>query len=422
MTTTALPNGPTRAVANAPSGDEPFSRFTGWLLTLGIGGSLLLSLLLLVFRTEAVTEISVGSDSYSSSALGHQLFENLLRETGRPLTRSRFQTAARSRRNLLILAEPRDDTTELRELIASAKRVLVVLPKRRGERDPNAEHWVRTTRLRDPAEANRILQSLAPNASVLRLDEPVTSWQHDGELPELPTPTLADVQVLRGSGYRPLLRTRFGALLAEVETQDGTVHVLSDPDVLANHGIDDGDNAAFVLGLVDALREGHGIVLDETLHGFELPPSLWEQLGRFPLVLVLVHALLLLALLSWIAIGRFGPQVAARPALDQDKRFLLDNTASLLVRGKQTSAALQRYFRERVRHCARHLGVKSGDDAQLLAVVAAAASRRATDRFGALRKELAATGQGESTLPSKRVVELARRIHAECEEIVHGKH
>lgn len=411
----------TRAAIPRRADERLFSPVVGAVLTAGVLGSLVLSFLLMVFRSEAVDEVSVGSDSYSVSALGHHVLVELLRETGRPVSRSRFQTGLRARRALLLLAEPDiRDAEQFDELLASAERVLVVLPKRRGTRDPERDHWIGDDGLRDLDDATDVLKTISDHATVQRFELPPNVWQFLGDVPELPFPRIDDLQVLKGSGFRPLIRCQHGTLLGAFSTDHGTVHVLADPDVLANHGIDDGDNAAFALGALDALREDRGLVVDETLHGFELAPSLWEELGRFPLALVLAQAFLLLFVVGWIGLGRFGPTVPLPRALPNDKQFLLDNTASLLMRGDHALQAVRRYFRHTVRRTARRLGVQQGADEQLLAVLKARATQLRRDSFSGLCAELEQLGGETRNVHPQQAVELARRIHQECEEIVHG--
>jgi hypothetical protein len=398
-----------------------FSPKVGFTLAAIVFGSLVLSFLLLVFRSEQLDEVTVDSDSYSVSALGHNLLVELLRETGRPVSRSRFQSGPRASQSLLLLAEPElqgDDDFE--DLIAAAEHVLVVLPKRRGERDPEREHWIGNGELREVGEAAAVLRRLGTSGHVQRAPAPAERWSFYGDFPDLPSPRIDDLQVLLGSGFRPLIRSDQGTLLGAFQTEFGTVHVLADPDVIANHGIDDGDNAAFALGMLDALRDGRGIVVDETQHGFELAPSLWEELGRFPLALVLAHAFLLLFVVGWIGLRRFGPLTPPPPALPNDKQFLLDNTASLLLRGDHSLQAVRRYFRHRVRRTARRLGIEQGSDEQLTTALKARGAQLRRDSFAELCEAIEGLGNEQRSINPQQAVELARRIHQECEEIVHG--
>lgn len=407
----------------APTEPPPFSRLGAGLVTATIGGSLLLSFLLLVYRSDHLDTVSVAADSYSVSALGHHLFVELLRESGCPVSRSRFGTGRRAQHSLLLVAEPRgSDAGELRGMLADASSAVVVLPKRRGNRDPQVEHWIGDAALLGTGEVQAVLRTFASGATVERAPGPPSVWQFHGEVPELPFPVADDLQLLLGTGFRPLVRCRHGALAGRFDVGGTAVTVIADPDVLANHGIDDGRNAEFAIGLFDALRDGRPVVVDETLHGFELQPSLWEQLGRFPLVLVLVHCLLLLALIAWLARGRFGPTAPPPRELASDKQALLDNTAELLLRSDHTLHGLRRYFRDRVRAAAVDLRLPPGGDPELVAALAEAATKRQRGPgFPDLCRELEQLGREGRRVPPWRAVNLARRIHSTCEEIVHGR-
>lgn len=405
----------------APAADRPFSTGAAWALVLVVGGSLLAAFLLLVFRGEGSDRISVGADTYSRSALGHHTLFELLRETGRPVTRSRNDSGLRAHRGLLVVAEPYDlRDGELQRTMRAAESVLLVLPKRSGSPDRLVRHWVGDHGLLPLDGVQNVLGEISRQVSVRRANEVPSEWQFRGSMPELPLPQLERAQVLTGSGCRPLVANSAGALVAEIETAWHRTFVLADPDVLANHGIGDGDNARFVLGLLDALREGDGIVIDETLHGFEIQPSPWVQLGRFPLVLLLVHGLLLLALVAWLAHGRFGPLLAPSRAFAPDVQLLLDNTARLLLHGGHTGHSATQLFRDRLRRTARRLGLPPGTDAWLQERLQARATALGRLGFADLCTRMAGLALGDVELGEHAAVLLARQIHRELEGLEHG--
>jgi hypothetical protein len=222
------------------------------------------------------------------------------------------------------------------------------------------------------------------------------------------------------AGLRPLVACAAGTLLGLV-TGRNDVYVLSDPDVLANHGLDDGDNAAFALGLLDHLRDGRPIVLDETLHGFELVPSIWTQLGTFPLVLLPVQLALLLAVVLWAAAGRFGPLVPPPPAIAPGKAFLVEQIAELLQVGGGSWQVLHRYYRNQLRTAARRLGSVRDEKHALALVQACARARGRQETLAALHEEVQRAIAGRRSPDAQRCLELAAAIHRECEEIVHGR-
>lgn len=402
--------------------EQPFSRMATWILSSGAVVSLLTGFLLLVFRKDEGREISVGSDSYSVSALGHHLLEQLLRATGRPVSVSSSPIGTQGQHNLLVLAEPDgSDLARFRTILRNADPVLVVLPKRHGTRDERAEHWIDKAILCDVKEAQNLLDEISV-ATVVRPENAPGNWQFSGIMPELPLPQIGDLQLLEGSGFRPLIRCRQGTLLAEFRRGEQTIYVLSDPDPISNHGIGDGDNATFVLEMLDAMRNRRSIVFDETLHGFETSPSVWAELGRFPLVLVLVHLFLMIAMLGWFAASHFGPMLARPRPLANDKQFLIENTASLMMRSNHTNLAIRRYFRDRARFTAQRLGLKGNDDEALLAALVKRAEHQRSQDFAALRTTVDRLKGIDHQIHPQEATQLARRIRAAFEELVHGSH
>jgi hypothetical protein len=211
---------------------------------------------------------------------------------------------------------------------------------------------------------------------------------------------------------RPVVLCDQGVLLGAV----GDIHVLSDPDVIANHGLLRGENAAFVVDTLRHLAHSGAIVFDETLHGHEIQPSIWHVMGEFPNVLVPVHLLLTMALVLWVAHGRFGPVLPAPAALGAGKEFLIRNVAALLHRGGHHGPSLRRYGRMRVRDAVEALHAPRGlSDAQcrewLLARMRDAESR---DELEVLLARSASDTQ------AREVVATARRIRSLTREVLHA--
>ncbi|HEU4418363.1 MAG TPA: DUF4350 domain-containing protein, partial [Planctomycetota bacterium] len=381
--------------------------------------SLLASAWLLATPGDRSPHASVDADGYSRSAIGHFGLIRLLRDLGDNAVQMRLARSLGGC-SLLVLAEPGDakpaETKHVRGWIDDAPATLVVLPKRTGQRDPGQESWIGTLELVAPAEAERVLQAVATwtderNASALRADA-VSDWTVPAgwPVPDLPSP----VQLLADAPHvEPLIHAPEGALLANV----GGVYVLSDPDLIANHGLLRGDNAALAVAMLHRLRSGDGaIVFDETLHGHRLAPSVFHLARRFPYVLIAVHLLLLAVLIGWIATGRFGAVLPAAPAIGAGKEFLVDNVAALLRRGGDHGPSLRAYGRQRVRLLADALHAPAGlDDERCRRWLLA----RITDpaRRGELEALLHET---RKSMPPNRAVAMARRLRELTEEMSHA--
>ncbi len=330
--------------------------------------SLLASLYLLLTPGEVSVVDSVGADGYSRSAIGHRGLVDLLRELDEPVVQLRHSRPLQDC-GLLVVAEPHElEGDELRRLAAAVEQApatLLVLPKRSGWRDPESRHWIAGEAQLGVAEARQPLEALLGEASRSAPEvqrEPVpASWRVPADWPE---PTFAGpVQLLarRGTRIDAWIECDAGVLLGTI----GDLVVLADPDLIANHGLHRGRNAELALAMLRHLNDGGAYVFDERIHGHRRDPSIWDEAGRFPFVLVPVHLLLLLALTLWIAAGRFGVPLPAPPAIAAGKAFLIENIVALLRRGGRAGHAVRRYARQRVRMAAERLHAPTGlgDDA-----------------------------------------------------------
>jgi hypothetical protein len=216
-------------------------------------------------------------------------------------------------------------------------------------------------------------------------------------------------------------------LVGEVRRGKGHVVVLADPDVAANCGLAQGENAALSLALIDALRgEGGTVVFDETLHGFERTPSVWRELGRPPLKQGSGHLALLFAAAVLAGAVRFGTPRPVRGGWREGKQALLDNTAELMELVGHAPSAVGRYLDATLDRLteALHAPLALERSARLgwLATRLTPAHR---DELAALSGALAEPAGGGAAATSRRskraaLQELAVRIHRFREEVLHG--
>ena len=336
---------------------------------------------------------------------------------------SRNRTAEKAAGAVLLVLEPMvgpadlDDRsrTRLAEM-AEAERVLLVLPKRAGFPDQTRPRWLGATFPAPEGLANGVLDAAHLGGHVARPAASIGAWTG-----RLPAPELAEPQLVRGSVLDPVVQTDQGILVGERVEGDAHLLVLSDPDVIATHGLGRGGNAELALALLDRLDPGGRavVVVDETLHGHELQPSLPRELLRWPLVLATLQAALALALLAWAALVRFGRPRAAPPALATGKDVLVENTADLLRHGVHVAPAVAAYWRaarEQIAHALRPPGERSGDLDRWLRGLAAARGR--AERLAALERRVAALrgrrGHEEEALRA------ALDVHAFREEMTDG--
>jgi len=359
---------------------NPFSASTSRVLVLVIGVSLVIGLAGMVFGV-GPEERSAGNDGQSTSALGHAAFLDLLRRAGIPLVVSRLPNDL-APGSVRLLVEPelgaRGGREHVSDLWWEAERALLVLPKWSGEPDPDHPGWVRSVKARPAREA----------------------------------------EDLEG-----VIECEAGILLGRSTTAEGDTHwVLSDPDLLATHGLGRGENARLALAIVRALGEpGAPVVVDESTHGGAPPDSLAKELLRFPLVLVSLQALLATATLLWAAVRRFGPPLPTRPALGRGQATLLENTAQLSLLGGHHAHTLGRYAGQVLLEVAEARHLPSGLDADERLERLAGMSRRRNLRDDPRRLKAEAQRMGASErVPNPNLLRLARRIHHWREAMLHG--
>jgi hypothetical protein len=349
----------------------PFFRRAHLLALAAAGASLLLAVVHLVFEEDLDVQWSNGANSFSASALGHKGFLALLGERGIEQEPSRFRTASRvEATDVLLLAEP-DSPPELATpdatappaeepasrarrdrhaprlrppgSLAKAQRVLLVLPRFRPAPDDveQPRRHLRNVVQLDAAQVEHVLESVVPDATIVRLDAP-PHWTVNGLAlePDLPHP-----QLFRAENVRPVIACDEGILVGELGDDDRLVLVCADPTPFENHGLWRGENAALALALIESLRGAQGrVVVDEVLHGFELVPSALREVFRRPLLWITLDALALALLAVWAAVPRFGRPLPAPRGRVEGKQALLDNVGELFDVIGATPHALRRYF------------------------------------------------------------------------------
>jgi hypothetical protein len=331
--------------------ESAFSRTTATLIAAVLGVSLVGAILLSIFLDDIAGRPSASSDGYSVSAIGHHGIVEVLEELDVPVVVSRHASGAKAQDGVLVIAEPvipPADTAaaaKLHDLVTSADTVLVVLPKWYGTPGGDNRRWLADVAFLENVEVEAILRALGSSATVARgVPEPVTLDTYDLGTPNFHLAEDFDAAQTVTGDNRDVHRLGDGALVLELYVEGTTVFVLTDPDVMNNAGLRRSGNARFAVALIDQLRDGGPVVFDETLHGFAEEPSLWKALFRFPLAVVSLHVLLLMVVVVWAGLGRFGPARGAPPALAAGKEYLVRNTAALLRVAGHHSHALERYF------------------------------------------------------------------------------
>ena len=390
--------------------------------------SLATGLALLAVGPDVFEPDSVGADAFSKSAVGHRAFVEVLEGLGVPVVVSRFRTSDRGGPGtLLLVLEPQkgnpildEERQDLDDLLGHGGPVIVVLPKRAWSPDKRRPAWTDSA---PPVGqfAREVLTSLGIEAEVT-LGPPPSEWTTNrlGARPELPDVVQAiglatDLEPWVATDDRLLVGRRSGA----IDTVP-PLWIVTDPDLVASHGLHRGENALLLARLIEEARPPDGVVvLDETVHGHGRRPSLWAMLFRWPLVLPVGSALV--ACLLWVAAGaaRFGSPHPAGPGVSPGSRFLIENSADLLRLGGHAAHALDRYLATTVQEVARATHAPAHLSARDLRswIASAGEGRRVATRLEDLEEMASTAGRSADR---HEVLEAAVRIHGWREAMTHG--
>jgi len=413
--------------------DAPFSKTTlRWIIGIGVA-SFVGAVLLAVFGPDMEQVTSFEADAYSTSAIGHLGFAELLGELDIPVITSRHASAYRaSQAGVLVIAEPIDcapgspRAAALTSMVAEASTVLLVLPKWNARGSGRRKGWIERMWLRESEDAANPLHALDLDGTVVRAAVPVdrplprtTSWSD--QIPSFPLPT---AQFLRHSQLEPLVAGPDGILLGETTYEDTRILVLSDPDVLSNAGLGHGANASLVIAAIERLRTSSagGVVIDETIHGHERTPSIWRELFSFPLLPIVIQAALTLLVLLWAGMSRFGAPQRSAPPREPGRRSLIANTAELLRYRGQVGSVLTKYLGRAVIDVRRELRTPTDlQGTHLDAWLDRIGERREThDTLTDLRAHVGGPGNARAGTSQAQLLHTAGRIHRWRTEILHG--
>ncbi|MDJ0949864.1 MAG: hypothetical protein QNJ94_13180 [Alphaproteobacteria bacterium] len=396
------------------------TRTVFWMIAAG-ASAFAAAMVLLIYGDAFRTDNTVGANAFSRSAIGHLALVRTLRRLEVPVILSRNDSAGKSAgRAILLILEPGRTALgdgSLNRLL-QADRILLALPKRFGPPDPRNRRWLGRSRMIDVGTAQDVLASLVGDGSVLRPGARPRWLEADG----WPMPSLDAPQLMRSSRLRPVIESDQGMLVGAFTEGDRRILVLSDPDILANHGLGDGENALLAVRLIDWLgAPERPVIIDETAHGFRLEPSLWRTIFEFPYLAVTVLAFAAVAVLMWAATGRFGaPQPLDRP-FEPGRTTLIESTGALMREGGYDPDLARHYFGSVVRDVSAmmHAPAELEGDALVAWLDRVGSARGTRSRLADLGRALEAALASDK-VDARRLTRVTRQLHAWKQEMKHG--
>jgi hypothetical protein len=195
---------------------------------------------------------------------------------------------------------------------------------------------------------------------------------------------------VEGTSSESVLHERDGALIVRVLARGpGKVLIVSDPDVAHSFNVQRGDHAELWLKLFRDYLHSDTVVVDEVFHGHGELPSLGAALGRFPTVLIPLHALLLGLLLVWASVQPFGPRSAPAAAFGRGPAEAIRAGSSVLIAGLGSAELATSYVARVLEDIGLRLGVEGPGEAALAERIDALAVRRGCRPRAAILNESA---------------------------------
>lgn len=397
--------------------DGIFSRRT-LVILLAVGGVAAIASFVMSVFGDGLGRRTVDPSAFSRSAIGYGSLVEVLRENGFPVVLSTNGTVRKiGDGTTLVLAEPFPiaQSEQLFTTMLNAPRVIVILPKWFGEAALQNSRWIGRADLYETRWPQTVLDRIDDRITVRRAT--VTQWTSAAGL----APSLGTAQLMTaaGSAMQPLVSSPQGVLLGRIDRGGRQIWILSDPDVVNNHGIDNGSNVDLAIDMFAAATPAGGaLVFDETIHGFIDGNEVWQAAFRPPFLVPTLILLAAMVALLWNAVGRFGRALPETRPLPAGHKALIDNTAELLVMGGQAHDILRDYFDHATAQVAKALHVREEtDDDRTRHLDQLARSRGLQVRHADLRKRVDAFLEAENPRGGRT---LATDIHRWRKEMIYG--
>lgn len=316
---------------------------------LGFAGSMVLG----AYAPDLKSGRNAGSHALSNAATGYAGIVELARATGRNPRILRTDTGWDTED--LVVATPEHGTVDMSKFVDARRKLatLIVLPKWTTAPDDAVTGWVDVIA---PLPAFDPAGVLAP-ATVMTVIRERSGGRALTVASSVP-------RSLAVAAPRPLQAVTSAALIPLVSDGAGRIvlgrirgtrtHILTDPDLLNNHGIRRIDRARGALDLLDFINAGgaSGIAFDVTLNGLGQTRSPLKLAFEPPFLAMTLAIVVALALVGWQALFRFGAAQPRVRAIAFGKAALIDNSAMIVRKARREGMLGGRYaalIRERAR-------------------------------------------------------------------------
>lgn len=269
------------------------------------------------------------------------------------------RTSPRSEEELIAQRDEYD--LRLRPILSKINEVptLIVLPKwRSGMRLTGLAHpilLIERTRVEDALND----LPFQGNARLEYTRQAFSEFPYESGSQEPRTALIYIAQTFAAQGCAPIIGTRSAMILGSCTLTNGTkVVVLSDPDLINNHGLAQGDNAFIIRDFVARTVSAQQVIIDYSrdnwlerdIQGVQRERT-WTDLMRFfspPFTLMWAGLLIAVVLVLWRAALRFGPLIPAKDGLGASKMMAIGARARLMRLAGRDGALVVEYGKARL--------------------------------------------------------------------------
>ncbi len=372
--------GPTKA-GSAEAGGPITVRVAALIVLVGVFA--FSALLVLATYASDFRQSRGGPDALSNSAIGFSGIVEALRLSHEPVVLNRAPLPGRRASGLFVVMPGPTADLQAVEALGFKGPTLIVLPKWQVVGDDRHKGWVRKLNASGYGFTPTLRERVGLLAQTrLRSEFPVTPTLHGPGDPfepgeSLPAGPVEMLQSWTGQGWTPVLTDGAGEVLL-ARAPGRPVWILSDPDLMNNHGIADERTFALALAILHRLERGDGpMIFDLRLSGLGRERSPLRLLFDPPFLAVTLCLAAAAALAGWQAFARFGPARRPARAIALGKTALVDNSAGLIRLAGREAAMAGRYADLTAARAARAVGAPRE--------LAGAALTGFLDRLGAQR-------------------------------------
>jgi hypothetical protein len=302
-----------------------------------------------------------------------------------------------TRSEVIAQTSERDLGLTVFELKVEAQPTLVVLPKwRHGMRMLKVAH---KDLLIPDGDLNRVLRQIGIADARVRRDPGGFARTGHDIFNTRRDVGLVHTQTVKAKLCEPILGTKDAMLLGRCELgEDVGFWLLTDPDLINNHGLSLAENAQTALNVIEIVNTTKPVIVDLTTHFATVDGDFtqdqhertWEDFARmfeWPFSVIWIGFLFIGGLVLWRAITRYGPLARIYEEEPRaSKTTSIAAKARLLRMSNHDAALLRTHFRSRLNALAADLlGPHRPADQDALEVVSRLVARKSPE----LARELA---------------------------------